>query len=203
MCPFRNRLTSILVAFVGSLVLGQLCPALANQAQRGGDVASYFPLAVGTYWTYQCSVEGAHQFTKTIRIMSAHTQDGIQYFFTELQMKKDKPFTYYLLSDPQGQVFSAPNAGQPDREPIITALPQSGDHVGNWIVAGHERIDTPALKQIESVLLENFDRDDPQILAERRMEWRGRYFARNIGLVAEADGLGGSCELIRYHIQPR
>ena len=70
-------------------------------------------------------------------------------------------------------MFSVPNPGRDGSEPLITAAPKAGAHVGTWTVAGGERIDTPALKQVDAVRIENFDRDDPQITAERRMKWRG------------------------------
>ncbi|MEJ2622862.1 MAG: hypothetical protein P8163_22285 [Candidatus Thiodiazotropha sp.] len=48
-------------------------------------------------------------------------------------------------------------------------------------------------------LIENFSLDDPQLHEERRIEWEGRYYARGISLVIEADGLGGSCSLKEFH----
>jgi hypothetical protein len=205
MRSFRNSLIRRLPVLAGSLALVIVVAeaALAQEVRPAAAPASYFPLAVGNYWTYRCSVEGEHQFSKTVRLVFASARDNVQYFRAELRMKKDKPLVYYLFADVDGQVFSAPNPARDGSEPLITAAPKAGEHVGTWTVAGAERIDTPALKQVDAVRIENFDRDDPQITAERRMEWRGRYYARDVGLLVEADGLGGECVLTQYHVRTR
>lgn len=204
MRSFRNSLIRKLPALAGALALivGVEGAALAEEPRPAADSASYFPLAIGNYWTYRCSVEGKHQFTKTVRLVFASARDNVRYFRAELRMKKDKPLVYYLFADTDGQVFSAPNPGRDGSEPLITAAPKAGGRVGMWTVAGSERIDTPALKRVDAVRIENFDRDDPHLSAERRMEWMGRYYARGVGLLVEADGLGGECVLARYRVRP-
>lgn len=144
-----------------------------------------------------------YSFTKTLRLVSASTRDHVQYFRTELHIKKDKPLVSYLFADANGHVFSAPNPGRDGSEPLIPGEPKAREHVGTWTMAGSERIETPALKHVDAVRIENFDCDDPQITAERRMEWRGRYYARNVGLLVEADGLGGECVLTQYDVRTR
>jgi hypothetical protein len=205
MRSFRNSLSWKPPVLAGALalVIGIADAALAEEPRPAAGPVSYFPLAVGNYWTYRCSVEGEHQFTKTVRLVSASARENTQYFRVELRIKKDKPLVYYLFADVDGQVFSAPNPSRDDSEPLITAAPKAGEHVGTWTVAGGERIDTPALKQVDTVRVENFNRDDPQLSAERRMEWLGRYYARSIGPVVEADGLGGECVLTQYRVRSR
>jgi hypothetical protein len=205
MRSFRNSLIRRLLTLAGALALGigVASAALTREPRPAAGPAPYFPLAVGNYWTYRCSVEGEQQFTKTVRLVSASARDNVQYFRAELRIKKDKPLVYYLFTDVEGHVFSVPNPGRGGSELLITAAPKAGEHVGTWTVAGGERIDTPALKQVDAVRIENFDRDDPQITAERRLEWRGRYYARDVGLLVEADGLGGECVLTQYHVRTR
>ena len=205
MRSFRNSLIRTLPALVGTLalIIGGAGSALGQELRPVAGPTSYFPLAVGNYWTYRCSVEGEHQFTKTVRLVSASARDKVRYFRAELRMKKDKPLVYYLFADPDGQVFSAPNPGRDGSELLITATPKAGEHVGTWTVVGGERIDTPALKQVDAVRIENFDRDDPKLSAERRMEWLGRYYAHGVGPVVEADGLGGEFVLTQYRVQSR
>jgi len=212
MRTFRNSLSQqrALQTGVLALALGFSCAAAAAQNAAPANptpVASppaYFPLAVGNYWTYRCSVEGEYQFDKTVRLVSVSRQNDTRYFRAELRMKKDpNPLVYYLSADADGAVVSAPKPSREGREPLIPAAPKTGERVGEWIVAGSERISTPALAQVEVIRLENFARDDPQLPAERRAEWRGRYYARGVGLVAEADGLGGDCALTKYRVQSR
>lgn len=211
MRTLRNSLSQrpVLQTGVLALALGFSCAVAAEQRVTANSPAtvgqaSYFPLAVGNYWTYRCSVEGEYQFDKTVRLMSVSTQNDIRYFRAELRMRKDpKPLVYYLSADADGVIFSVPKPGHEGREPLIPVAPKAGERVGEWIVAGSERISTPALAQVEAIRLENFARDDPQLPAERRAEWRGRYYARGVGLVAEADGLGGDCALTKYRVQSR
>lgn len=185
-------------AFVASAAFS----AVAGPDTAAGS-ASYFPLAVGNYWTYRCSAEGEAGFAKTVRLVGEDVRDGTRYFRAELRVRKDKPLVYYLFADAAGQVSSAPVAGRDGSELLIAASPKPGERIGTWIVGGNERIDTPALKQVEVVRVENFGRDDPQLSAERRMEWLGRYYARGVGPVVEADGLGGECALTKYGIKSR
>lgn len=203
MRPFRNRLKNrAVVTAAWAFAASAAFSAVAGSDTTAGS-ASYFPLAVGNYWTYRCSAEGGARFAKTVRLAGESVRDGTRYFRAELRVRKDKPLVYYLFADAAGQVFSAPTAGRDGSEPLIAASPKPGERIGTWIVGGNERIDTPALKQIEVVRVENFDRDDPQLSAERRMEWLGRYYARGVGPVAEADGLGGECVLTKYGVQSR
>ena len=202
MRPFRNRLKRLSVVAAWVFAASATFAVVAGPDTATGST-SYFPLAVGNFWTYRCSAEGGSVFAKTVRLVGKNVRDGTRYFRAELRVRKDKPLVYYLFVDAAGQVFGAPAAGRDGSEPLIVAMPKPGERIGTWIVGGNDRIDTPALKQVEAVRVENFDRDDPQLSAERRMEWLGRYYARGIGPVAEADGLGGECVLTKYGVKPR
>lgn len=202
MRPFRNRLKRFSKAAAWAFAASTAFPAVAGPDTITGST-SYFPLAVGNFWTYRCSAEGGSVFAKTVRLVGENVRDGIHYFRAELRVRKDKPLVYYLFADAAGQVFSAPTAGRDGSESLIAASPKPGERIGTWVVGGNERIDAPALKQVEVVRIENFDRDDPQLSAERRMEWLGRYYARGVGPVAEADGLGGECVLTKYGVKSR
>jgi len=161
----------------------------------------YFPLAVGNSWTYRCSVEGQYQFDKTLRLTATTTKDNVRYFRAELQIKRDpRPLVYYLMADGKGNVFRSPKPTHEERELVITAAPKIGDQLGNRRVAAIERMSIPARSQVEALRVENFSLEDPKLPAEKRAEWQARFYARDIGQVAEADGLGGECALSEFHL---
>lgn len=202
MCSFRNSLIVRLPTLLGSFafVLGMGSTAVSAASYPVDSSASYFPLNVGNSWSYRCSTEGEFQFTKILRLASVIQRNNVQYFRSELQVKNDRPLVYYMFVDDNNQVYSTPNLDLNGSELLITANPKVGEIVGAMTVAGNEMIDLPALKQVNAIRIENFDRDDPNTPAEQRMEWMGRYYARGIGLVMEADGLGGECVLVKYRI---
>lgn len=202
MCSFRNslirRLSVLVYGF--ALAVGISGIVLPQRSYAVGNSESFFPLNVGNYWNYRCSAEGEYQFNKTIRLVSVITRNNVQYFRTELQVQKDKPLVYYMFVDTGGQVYSAPDLGSEGSELLVTVKPKANERIGTMTVAGNEQIDLPTLKHINAVRIENFNRDDPDVSAERRIEWMGRYYAQGIGLVMEADGLGGECVLMKYHL---
>lgn len=206
MRPLRNPLAECCILLASVFLVTSLAVAGNDTAQAtnaAGAGNPYFPLAVGNVWTYRCSVEGVHQFDKTVRVTATVVQKGVSYYRTELTVKRDqRSVVYYLTAAPNGSVFESPNPSDEARELLIASAPAIGDQLGEWKVAASETISTPALKQVETLRLENMPRDDPTLPDEKRMEWRGRYYARGVGLVAEADGLGGECELLQYRLVP-
>jgi len=202
MRSFRNSLIGRLPTLLGglALVLGVASTTVSAASYSADSSASYFPLNVGNSWSYRCSAEGEFQFTKTLRLVSVIQRNNVQYFRSELQVKNDKPLVYYMFVDDNNQVYSTPNTDLNGSELLVSANPKAGEFVGAMTVAGNEKIDLPALKQVNAIRIENFDRDDPNTPVEQRMEWMGRYYARGIGLVMEADGLGGECVLVKYRI---
>jgi hypothetical protein len=165
----------------------------------------YFPLAVGNSWTYRCSVEGKYQFDKTLRLTGTIVKDGVRYFRAELKVKRDpRPLIYYLIADGEGRVFRSPKSSNKERELLITASPKIGDRLGDRKVAAIEKMNVLARAEVEAIRVENFSLEDPQLPAEKRAEWQARFYARGIGQVAEADGLGGECVLSKFHlVKPR
>ena len=67
-------------------------------------------------------------------------------------------------------------------------------------MAAIERMTIPAHAQVEALRVENFSTEGPKLPAEKRAEWQALFYARGIGQVAEADGLGGECALSKIHL---
>jgi hypothetical protein len=181
--------------------------ALLACAAAAAPPASYYPLAVGNTWTYRCSVEGAPAAGKVLRIVgtAAGSGTGSTYYRAALTVGNDpRAVITYLSREPDGSVWQGPRAGPGQREliaPAATAVPARGQRLSAaWIVGGVERLRLPALARAEALRLENFAVEAPGVSAERRSEWLARYFVLGIGPVAEADGLGGQCELLRYRL---
>lgn len=161
----------------------------------------YYPLAVGNSWTYRCSAEGSRPFEKTLKLTAATVQDGRRFYRAEMRIRADpKPLVSYLYTGSAGEVLSMLQLGKGEGEVLVTRAPRTGDRVGERVAVVGEPMRIPALGKVSVVRVENFGRDDPTISEQRRMEWSGRYFARGVGLVAEADGLGGECVLTRHRV---
>ena len=186
-------------ALRAALVALTLTPSAGAAPAAPEPAASrYFPLAVGSSWRYRCSVEGRHQFDKTLRLTAAIEHKGIRYLRAELMVGPKGPAVVSFLSvDSQGSVWTSAAPGAPERELIITVAPKVGDRVGDRRVAALEPLKTPA-GTLQALRLETFDIDDPKLTAQQRAEWQGRFFAEGVGQVGEADGLGGDCLLARY-----
>lgn len=201
----RNSLIAIAhivggATFLGLSTVGNASTeAIPNVTAVDGN--AMVPLAVGNTWTYRCTAEGSHAFVKTVKLTAVIEQDGQRFYRTEMRIKRDpKPLVYFLSTGSQGEVFSVFKMGDGTREILITAAPKSGERIGERIVAVEEKMHVPPLGRMAVVRVENFSRDDPKISAEQRMEWSGRYYAAGVGLVIEADGLGGECILASYKI---
>lgn len=176
-------------------------PEIPNLAARSATASPFYPMAVGNSWSYRCSVEGEHVFDKTLRVVSAEVTEGRPYFRTELIVGADPhPLVSFVFIDNEGRVFSEtrPKTGQ--AELIVTRDPQIGDKIGKLTVTSKEKVKTPALGTVEAIRVESFPFEQPGASEEDRMNWTGRFYARNIGLVAESDGLGGECVLSRIRL---
>ena len=177
--------------------------AFADGAPSGAvaDGNALFPLAVGNTWTYRCSAEGSDGFEKTVKLTALVEQGGHRFFRAEMRIRRDpKPLVYFLSTGATGEVSSAFKPDDAAKELLITAAPKSGDRIGDRVAAVGEKMRVPALGQVSVVRVENFSRDDPNVSADRRLEWKGRYYAKGVGPVVEADGLGGECVLSRYKL---
>ena len=203
MRAFRNTVTALGLALLSAVssLAGSAAQTASDQAIAGGN--AMFPLTVGNSWSYRCSAEGSAAFVKTVKLTRSLLHDGKPFFQAEMRIRKDpKPLVYFLSTDQQGQVFSVMQVADNGREVLINAAPKAGDKLGNRSVAAGEMMHVPALgrAKVPVVRAENFFRDDPNVSSEQRMEWSGRYYAAGVGLVIEADGLGGQCVLTDHKL---
>lgn len=169
-----------------------------NEAQTSN---AYFPLATGNTWRYRCEVEGMAQPGKVLQILERSISgDGI-YFKAELKVGRDpKPLVYFLSVGGDGIVRQSTAAGAEGGEVVIAVETLAGTRHGAWTSAGKERLNVPALPKLSALRLENFSVQSAEVPAAKRSEWLARYYAKGIGPVAEADGLGGRCELVSYRL---
>ncbi|TXG78808.1 MAG: hypothetical protein E6R11_04190 [Rhodocyclaceae bacterium] len=202
MRALRDSLTLCRLAASVATCIVAAPPALADvmpPADAGGN--AYYPLNVGNTWTYRCSAEGSSAFEKTVKLTAVIDHEGKRFYRAEMRLKRDpKPLVTYLSTSGAGEVFSVFKVGEAAGEVLVTSAPKTGDRVGERMAVAGEKTRVPALGAVSVVRVENFGRDDPKISADKRMEWSGRYFASGVGLVAEADGLGGECVLTRYKV---
>ncbi|MEW6290749.1 MAG: hypothetical protein AB1545_12945 [Thermodesulfobacteriota bacterium] len=202
MRSFRNSMKSLAILFICGLLAVQACNAEQGtvQGSKSSQVTNpYFPLSVGNSWTYRCSVEGQFQFTKTINITSADILDERQIYRAELRINNEpKSLVSYFIIEANGQVLSSLSPGVDAQEILITAVPSIGDKIGKFTVASKERSTMKTFPTTDVVRLENFSVDDPEVPEDKRLEWRSRTYGREIGLVEEADGLGGECVLYKF-----
>ncbi len=200
----RALLVAVTLAFVAATSAAAADAAVAGLPTPAVESASYFPLAVGNHWTFRCSVEGAAAAGKVRRIVGVTRVNGRAYFRSALTVGNDPvPVPSYLWLEEDGSVWEGPTAGPEGAGPVTpapTPRPAAGQRLGAWTIAGTERLRVPAFRSTEAVRIENFDSDSPDVSAERRNEWLARYYALGVGPVAEADGLGGRCELSRFKV---
>jgi hypothetical protein len=184
-----------------SLIRASLAAALlATLAEAAPVTNPYFPLAIGNAWTYRCSIEGEHQFDKTLRITTVGRDGDERVYHAELRVRGDtQPLVLHLALTPSGDVLRSFGSPTAERELLMTATPKPGDAIGGWRVGAVVPLDTPARKALPALRVETFDIDDPALPTERRSEWRARFYAKGIGPVGEADGLGGECLLLRFY----
>lgn len=193
MRSFRDSLT----VAVAVLTLGVVQHAETSPQTRASN--PHFPLAIGNSWRYRCQVEGAEQPGKVLRIVGREVRDDVVFFKTELQVGRDpKPLVYFLSVATDGTVRQSTAVAAQGAEVVISADTSPGTRHGSWQSAGTERLRTPALPNVLAVRLENFSVESPDLPASKRAEWLARFFVKGVGPVAEADGLGGRCELVSY-----
>lgn len=192
MRTFRN---SIAAAFA-LLVLAAASGAASNAP------AGFFPLAEGNTWTYRCSAEGHFQFTKKVVIASLATLDGRPVYRAEMRTGTDPtPLVSYFAVDDKGRVMTSLTPTLDSAEPLMSAAPRIGDRFGKFSVVAIGPSTLKMYRQTDVARLENFSADDPSVSEEKRMEWRGRSYGRGIGLIEEADGLGGACVLSAHRLK--
>ncbi|MET0065748.1 MAG: hypothetical protein ABW076_05335 [Candidatus Thiodiazotropha sp.] len=173
-----------------------------REIQDAVQGSAYFPLSVGNRWRYSCSVEGEYLFDKTLTITGRELHQGMMYFVAQLHTGDDPAsLNLYYHADESGGIHRSVDPAVADDTLLVSANPVPGDRIGKRQVAREEAVETPATGTVAALLIENFSLDDPQLHEEQRMDWEGKYYARGIGLVIEADGLGGACALQEYVLQ--
>jgi len=180
-------------------VLLQITACSANEdagISTASNINTYFPLTVGNKWEYECAVEGEHALDKALTITAIEMSGSNKLYRGELQTDDGAdPLVQYYSVDTNGVVYSSLEKSNKDRTPILNATLKDGDTINGMYVRKARKIDIPGLGEVKAILIENFELDDPKLSESQRMEWEGKYYARGIGLVTEADGLGGDCVL--------
>ena len=210
MRPFRDPLSARLAAAL-ALAMIMMGAACRNAPTRSAETAAppmkeslqagYYPLGLGNSWTFRCSVEGQFRFEKTLSLTSETVTGDTRFFRAELTRSGDNtPFNYYLFRAADGTVFKAPGPNRESAEPLVGSDMKVGEKVGNFTAAAMEKTSTPATNELEAIRLENFSQADPNVAADKRLEWLGRSYAKGVGPLVEADGLGGECVLVRYKL---
>ncbi|MGH2550637.1 MAG: hypothetical protein ACRDHN_14680 [Thermomicrobiales bacterium] len=165
-------------------------------------VADYYPLAIGNRWSYACSVEGQPQVRKQLEITRG-TKILDHPGFVATYTVNGEPSEVFLWADPDSMVHRALTAdGQLD-EVVGARKAAIGDPIGELRIARVAKQSTTATGEIDVLVAENFAFDEPSSSPQHRADWVGQFFAEGIGLVAEADGLGGECELVAYSVSGR
>jgi hypothetical protein len=209
MRAFRNRLNLKCLSVLLTLACVQISACTAFAAGESGrsvllgksdnESAIYFPLAVGNSWRYSCSVEGEHAFDKTLSITASEVVAGIRYFRSELRVGDDPvPLIVFYYQNEKGDVHTSMEKVRGKGILQITANPSRGDAIGELSVSSEREVETPATGRIKAILVEKYSLDTPLLNEEQRMDWEGKYYAPGVGLVIEADGLGGECVLIDF-----
>lgn len=202
MCALRNPLSAKIHGLYLLVVLLQVTACSANDdagVSALSDTNTYFPLAVGNKWEYECSVEGEYAFDKALTITAIEMSGRNKLYRGELQTDDGaEPLVQYYSVDTNGVVYSSLEKSDKDKTPIISATPKDGDTINGLFVRKARRIDIPGLGAVEAILIENFELDNPKLSESKRMEWDGKYYALGVGLVTEADGLGGECVLKKF-----
>lgn len=202
MRALRNPIGAIGGFLVSGMLMVQLFDSgtvIAQETKTAQVSNSYFPLAVGNSWTYRCSVEGQFQFVKTSSVTSVNDIANRHVYRMEMRIGKDtQPLVTYLSVEANGSVATAVQPEADAWETLVTAAPHVGEKIGQFTVAAKERLTMKALPSMDAVRLENFSADNPDVPEAQRLEWRSRTYGRGVGLLEEADGLGGVCTLAKF-----
>ena len=206
MCTFRNSIIVFTALLLNCALLTQGCNAqqtVDQNPESSRHQNPYFPLAVGNFWSYRCSVEGKFQFNKKISITAKTASEERQTFRTETLVGTDpKPMVSYLSIDAGGTVVTSSKPTLEDMESVITMKPEVGERLGEFAVVAVGLSPEKKYSKVEIVRVENFSIADPNVPMEKRLEWLGRTYGKSIGLLIEADGLGGECILSTYNLNP-
>lgn len=206
----RSLRDSVIAAIVSVAVVGSLfgCRSVGRSvaASRVGSLGAdnpYCPLAVGNTWSYRCSVEGEPQFDKTVALVALVRTSSGDFFKVETTVGKDRqPLVTWYFADATGNVYSSMSLTRNGAELLMPAHAKAGQSVGSgFTVAAIRRTHAPAVGEVDALCVENFSAEDPALTADKRAEWRGRFYVKGVGLIAEADGLGGESVLVKCRVR--
>lgn len=204
MRAFRNSLMviwAVCLTASASTATADADPLRADRRAEAGP--TYYPLAVGNSWHYRCSVDGEFQFSKHVNVRSQ--ADAPRTYLLETKVSTDKALlrTYAKVSA-TGTVTLSHDLGGAPAEALISATPKVGEKFGAFSVVQLGMAADSRYRGKPQVRLETFAVDDPSVSEEQRLQWRGRVFVQGVGLVEEADGLGGACMLSSHTlVRPR
>jgi hypothetical protein len=185
-----------------ALALMLLAASAGSHAQD--PTHPYFPLAVGNRWSFRCSIEGAPAPGKVLQIRQQVRQDGVLYHRAELTVGKDaQPLVQYLWVGADGGLRRSFQPAPESAELWLAADVARGSPQGDWVSAGVEKLPLPALPKAMALRVQTFEVDLPEVSAERRAAWRARYYVKAVGPAGDADGLGGRCDLVSFHLAKR
>lgn len=173
--------------------------AAVSTPQKAVNDDSFFPLSIGSEWNYRCSIEGNPSGKKRLAIIGLRqSNDGTIYTGAwQIGSSKAAQRVYFIVAK-DGTVSITYDQTASTGEAILRYSMAKGERVGQWQYADDEVFQIPDNGRRSVARLETFSIDDPTISQNRRDEWRSRFFAKGIGMVGEADGLGGECTLSRY-----
>lgn len=174
-------------------------PSATHKKVKADD--SYFPMGKGYYWKYRCGTEGEFHFEKTMRIISASISKKITLYKVEFKTSiGEKPFVYYLFKD-KGMIFRTFDLNITEREAVITVDPKLGDRIDKeFTIYRNRTVQTSVTGRVNTIVVENFNIEQSSAPTKDPMTWSGVFYAKGIGRVVEADGLGGECVLADYYI---
>jgi len=198
---FNGRMNMLRAAFFSLLSVVATQMAMAGNAITPLPDESFFPLAVGNTWTYECSSEGEFQFNAKTSIVSVATQNGRTVYRSEMRIDNNPELLVtYLHIDLEGQVMYALASDLVDAKPIMAVTPKVGDQFDDLIVAAIEPSSLRKFSGVTTARLENYPypMDGPE---DRQLLWRSKIYGKGIGLLEEADGLGGACVLTSFRLR--
>ncbi|MDD2760260.1 MAG: hypothetical protein PHH11_08185 [Methylomonas sp.] len=178
-------------------LFNSVVPVSASTPEIGG--VDYFPLAVGNQWRYDCSVEGNKVFEKELKILKKVKVAGKPGYEASYIVNGSLAKLYFWEDTNRVVHRSYTIAGELD-EMVVSRAAKIGDDLGELHIRREVMQSSIATGNVNTLVVENFDPESPQLSAQTRHEWRGLFYANKIGLVVEADGLGGDCVLKRYSL---